>query len=129
MVKSIKGKTKNDKSKRLLIESEDSIMKIVGIAACTAGIAHTYIAKEKLTQSGIDHGHEIHIETQGLAGVQNKLDPKEIAESDVVIIAADIKISGRERFKGKKVVEVPTSLVVKSPNKLIEKLEEINQGV
>ncbi|MFS1125856.1 PTS fructose transporter IIABC, partial [Enterococcus faecalis] len=26
-------------------------MKIVGIAACTAGIAHTYIAKEKLLQA------------------------------------------------------------------------------
>lgn len=103
-------------------------MKIVGIAACTAGIAHTYIAKEKLTQSAIEHGHEVHIETQGLAGLQNKLDSKEIAEADVVIIAADIKISGRERFKDKKIVEVPTSLVVKSPNKLIEKLEEIYQG-
>ena len=53
-------------------------MKIVGIAACTAGIAHTYIAKEKLTQSGIDHGHEIHIETQGLAGVQINLTLKKL---------------------------------------------------
>lgn len=103
-------------------------MNIVGIAACTAGIAHTYIAKEKLTQAGVEHGHKIHIETQGLAGTQEKLDPKEISEVDVVVIAADIKINGRERFEGKKVVEVPTSLVVKSPNKLIEKLEEINQG-
>ncbi|MDT0901756.1 PTS fructose transporter IIABC, partial [Staphylococcus pseudintermedius] len=35
-------------------------MKIVGIAACTAGIAHTYIAKEKLMQAGVDCGHQIH---------------------------------------------------------------------
>lgn len=26
-------------------------MKIVGVAACTAGIAHTYIAKEKLVKA------------------------------------------------------------------------------
>lgn len=104
-------------------------MKIVGIAACTAGIAHTYIAKEKLTQAGIEHGHTIHIETQGLAGQQDKLTPEEIADADIVIIAADIKINGRNRFEGKKVVEVPTSLVVKSPNKLVEKLEEVHQGV
>ena len=41
------------------------------------------------------------------------------------LIAADIKVNGKERFRGKKVVEVPTSLVVKSPRKLIEKLEEM----
>lgn len=99
-------------------------MKIVGIAACTAGIAHTYIAKEKLIQVSKDRGHEIHIETQGLAGTQDKLVQKDIDEADIVIIAADIKISGRERFSGKKVVDVPTGLVVKSPNKLVEKLEE-----
>ena len=28
-------------------------MNIVGIAACTSGIAHTYIAKEKLMKAGI----------------------------------------------------------------------------
>lgn len=39
-------------------------MKIVGIAACTSGIAHTYIAKQKLVKAGQDLGHTIHIETQ-----------------------------------------------------------------
>ena len=29
------------------------------------------------------------------------LRPKDIKEADVVIIAADIKVGGRERFKGK----------------------------
>ena len=100
-------------------------MKIVGIAACTAGIAHTYIAKEKLMQAGVDRGHQIHIETQGLAGTQDALTQQEIDEADVVIIAADIKVNGRDRFKNKKVVEVPTGLVVKSPNKLVEKLEKV----
>lgn len=100
-------------------------MKIVGIAACTAGIAHTYIAKEKLIQASTNRGHEIHIETQGLAGTQDALEQKDIDEADVVIIAADIKVNGRERFKNKKIVEVSTGLVVKSPNKLVEKLEEV----
>ena len=100
-------------------------MKIVGIAACTAGIADTYIAKEKLLQAAESLGHEIWIETQGLAGTQEPLEQKCIAAADVVLIAADIKVNGKERFRGKKVVEVPTSLVVKSPRKLIEKLEEM----
>ena len=104
-------------------------MKIVGIAACTAGIAHTYIAREKLMQAAQSRGHEIVIETQGLAGTQNELQAQEIQSADIVVIAADIKVGGRDRFSGKKVVEIPTSLVVKSPNKLVEKLEEMKQEV
>lgn len=77
-------------------------MNIVGIAACTAGIAHTYIAKEKLTNVAEDRGHVISLETQGLSGTQDELEQKDIDNADVVLIAADIKIGGRERFEGKK---------------------------
>lgn len=99
-------------------------MKIVGIAACTSGIAHTYIAKEKLVKAAQALGHDIHIETQGTIGTEDELTQAEIEAADVVIIAADIKVGGKERFQGKKVVEVPTSLVIKAPKGLINKIEE-----
>jgi PTS system fructose-specific IIB component len=99
-------------------------MKIVGIAACTSGIAHTYIAKEKLIKAAQALGHEIHIETQGTIGTEDELSQADIDAADIVIIAADIKVGGKERFKGKKVVEVPTSLVIKAPKGLINKIEE-----
>lgn len=99
-------------------------MKIVGIAACTSGIAHTYIAKEKLIKAAQALGHEIHIETQGTIGTEDELAQADIDAADIVIIAADIKVGGKERFKGKKVVEVPTSLVIKAPKGLINKIEE-----
>ncbi len=98
-------------------------MKIVGIAACTSGIAHTYIAKEKLESSAKELGHTVHIETQGTIGTEDELTSKEIQEADVVIIAADIKVSGKERFTGKKVVEVPTHIAIKSPKALITKIQ------
>lgn len=100
-------------------------MKIVGVAACTAGIAHTYIAKEKLVNAARAHGHEISIETQGTIGTEDALSEIEIKNADCAIIAADIKISGKERFKNLKTFEIPTELVIKSPNKFIEKVEEI----
>ncbi|MCH4168291.1 MAG: PTS fructose transporter subunit IIB [Streptococcaceae bacterium] len=103
-------------------------MKIVGIAACTSGIAHTYIAKKSLVKAGEDLGHIVHIETQGTIGTEDELTAKDIAEADVVIIAADIKIGGKERFKGKPVVEVPTNTVIKSPKALINKIEEMYGG-
>lgn len=104
-------------------------MIIVGIAACTAGIAHTYIAREKLVTAAEKAGHTIHVETQGTIGLQDEIPAEMIKNADVVIIAADVKVSGKERFEGKKVIEIPTELVIKSPNKFIQKVEEIvNEG-
>lgn len=98
-------------------------MKIVGIAACTSGIAHTYIAKEKLVKAAQALNHTIHIETQGTIGTENELLPQDIAAADVVIIAADIKVGGKERFQGKRIVEVPTHIVIKSPKALLNKIQ------
>jgi PTS system fructose-specific IIB component len=99
-------------------------MKIVGISACTSGIAHTYIAKEKLIKAGQELGYKVRIETQGTIGTEDELTKEEIMEADLVIIAADIKISGKERFKGKKIVEIPTNIAIKAPKQLYKKIEE-----
>ncbi|WP_430604247.1 PTS system, fructose-specific IIB component [Enterococcus sp. DIV1368b] len=100
-------------------------MKIVGVAACTVGIAHTYIAQEKLENAAKKAGHEIHVETQGTIGIENELPQEAIDQADIVILAVDVRISGRERFEGKKIIQVPTEIAVKSPNKLIEKAMEV----
>ncbi|BDG68178.1 PTS fructose transporter subunit IIB [Enterococcus innesii] len=104
-------------------------MKIVGVAACTSGIAHTYIAKQKIETAAKELGHEVHIETQGTIGTESELTEADIHAADVVIIAADIKIGGRDRFEGKRIVEIPTSMVIKAPKRLLETIEEkLNQG-
>ena len=99
-------------------------MKIVGIAACTSGIAHTYIAKEKLVAAAKELGHEAFIETQGTIGTEEELTSQQIKDADVVIIAADIKVGGKDRFQGKRIVEVPTHIAIKSPKALLNKIEE-----
>lgn len=100
-------------------------MNIVGVAACVAGIAHTYIAKKKLVQAAQKAGHNIQMETQGTIGVEDELTSENIKNADIVILAVDIQIKGKERFKGKKMVEVPTEIAVHSPTALIKKMEEI----
>lgn len=99
-------------------------MNIVGITACSTGIAHTYIAKEKLINAGQKLGHNVKIETQGTIGTEDGLTSEDILKADVVIIAADIEVTGKDRFKGKKIVEVPIQTVVKSPEALIKKVQE-----
>ena len=63
------------------------MMKVVGVAACTVGIAHTYIAQEKLENAAKKAGCEMKVETQGTIGIEE--------------------------------------IAVKSPNKLIEKAQEV----
>lgn len=100
-------------------------MKIVGVCACVAGIAHTYLAKEKLINVASKRGHEIKVETQGVIGIENELTEEEIKEADVVILAVDVSVSKRNRFDGKKIIEISTSTVVQSSDKLIEKIEKL----
>ena len=64
-------------------------MKIVGITACTAGIAHTYLVREKLVNAARELGHEIKIETQGSIGVEDILDDQDGNEGTKKIIDAD----------------------------------------
>jgi PTS system fructose-specific IIB component len=91
-------------------------MKILAITACTAGIAHTYIAKEKLENAAKELGDSIKVETQGSIGVENELTPEEVRDADIRV--------NKERFKGKPVVEIPISTVMKSPKGVINKIHE-----
>ncbi|HEY0560615.1 MAG TPA: fructose-specific PTS transporter subunit EIIC [Frankiaceae bacterium] len=72
-------------------------MKIIAVTSCPTGIAHTYMAAESLEQTARAAGHEIVVETQGAAGA-TPFTPAELAEADVVILAADVEVRGRERF-------------------------------
>lgn len=102
-------------------------MKIVGVTACTAGIAHTYIAKEKLLTAAKELGHEIKIETQGSIGVEDALTAEDISGADIILIASDIKID-KARFTGKPVVDIPISMVMKSPKSVISSIAKKLSG-
>ncbi|MFF0739244.1 PTS fructose transporter subunit IIB [Streptomyces sp. NPDC004111] len=99
-------------------------MKFVAVAACTSGIAHTYIAKEKLLSAAASLGWEAHVETQGTIGTESRLSGADIAAADFVLLAVDIQIGGRERFGDKRVVEIGTSTVIQSPTKLLRAIEQ-----
>lgn len=93
--------------------------KIVAITACPTGIAHTYMAAEKLRNVGKDLGYEVRVETQGTAGAQDILTSREIAEADGIILAVDKEID-ESRFAGKEVLRVNVGQAIKDPQKLME---------
>ena len=65
------------------------------------------------------------METQGVIGQEDKIPEKSLQEADVVILATDVSISGRNRFDGKKIIEVPTKTVVQNSVALIKRIEQL----
>lgn len=103
-------------------------MKIVAVSACTAGIAHTYMAQEAIEQECKKRGIECQVETQGGMGIDNELEQDVIDEADVVILAVSVGIEMAERFDEKqekdKVIEVDPSYAIKNIVSLINQAEE-----
>ncbi|QWT17411.1 fructose PTS transporter subunit IIB [Collinsella sp. zg1085] len=101
-------------------------MKIVAVAACTIGIAHTYMAKEAIEQECARRGFECKVETQGGMGIDDELEEDEIAEADYVLLAVAIGIEGEERFEEKedagRVLTVDPSKVIANPAEIIDQL-------
>lgn len=95
-------------------------MRFVAITACPTGIAHTYMAAEKLQVAAAETGHEIKVETQGSIGTENVLTAADIAAADAVIIAADKNVD-LGRFAGKKVLKVGVADGVHKPAELLDR--------
>ena len=98
-------------------------MHIVAVTACPTGIAHTYMAAEKLETVAKELGHTIKVETQGAIGIENELTLADIAKADVVIIATDIAIEKAYRFQGIKKVEVPVQQVLKDAKAILDRIK------
>ncbi|MEY8292809.1 fructose-specific PTS transporter subunit EIIC [Carnobacteriaceae bacterium 52-44] len=97
--------------------------KVIGITACAAGIAHTYMAAESLEQASEKLGYDYKIETQGSIGVENELTEEDIESADLVIVAADIQID-LIRFTGKPVYVTKSIDAIEDAEGLIETAEE-----
>ncbi|MGJ5701593.1 fructose-specific PTS transporter subunit EIIC [Staphylococcus equorum] len=96
-------------------------MKILAITSCPNGIAHTYMAQEKLEQAGKEMGIDIKVETQGGVGDENVLTSKEIREADGIIIAADRQVD-LSRFDGKLLINESVREGIHKPQELIQRI-------
>ncbi|MBH8622859.1 MULTISPECIES: fructose-specific PTS transporter subunit EIIC [Spiroplasma] len=112
-------KTENDKTKILaLLQAEDeptTVTKenykgyVLGITACPAGVAHTYMAAKKIEDEAKRLGYAVKVEKQGANGFEDKLTPEDIQNANVLIIAADIAIGEQERFVDIPILKVAVS--------------------
>ncbi len=97
-------------------------MNIVAVTACPTGIAHTYMAAEQIEKTAKAMGHQIKVETQGAMGIENELSAEDIRAADVAIFAIGIELEQRDRFDGKKIVEVAVQDAIKDPEAVFAQL-------
>ncbi|MEV6754589.1 fructose-specific PTS transporter subunit EIIC [Streptomyces sp. NPDC051214] len=100
---------------------EQRKLKLLAVTACPTGIAHTYMAAEKLSQAAESLGIDMKVETQGSIGAENVLTDNDVRDADGIIIAADKDVD-RSRFAGKRVLSVGVSEGISHPERLIEQV-------
>jgi fructose PTS system EIIBC or EIIC component len=88
------------------------------VSACPTGIAHTYMAADKLSAAGQSAGVDVHVETQGSSG-STPLDPAVIRAADAVIFAVDVGVRDQDRFAGKPLVQSGTKRAINEPDVMI----------
>jgi fructose-specific PTS system IIB-like component len=98
---------------------------IVAVTACISGVAHTYMAAEKLQQIAKKHEFALQIETQGALGVDNLLSQDAIQAADLAVICADINIEGIERFDGRRRLQCPIRVLLKTPEAVVSAIQRL----
>lgn len=97
---------------------------LVGVTKCPVGVAHTYMAAEKLEQAAKKMGYDsVKIETEGASGTDNLLSQSDIENADAIVFAADVAVDNLIRFDGQKVVFGDTTSAIKNAEDLIKKYE------
>ncbi|MFD2210637.1 fructose-specific PTS transporter subunit EIIC [Virgibacillus halophilus] len=110
----------NSEGKPAVAPTDVPSYQILAVTACPTGIAHTYMAAEKLHEVANEKGITIKVETNGSSGVKNRLSDKEIDEADAIIVAADTKVE-MARFQGKPLIEVPVGKAIRDASELLDK--------
>lgn len=106
-------------------DSDPSEGKILAVTACPTGIAHTYMAADALKAKAKELGMNVKVETNGSGGAKNVLTKEEIESAVAIIVAADTKVE-MNRFKGKRVIEVPVAEAIRRPAELLNQAKERN---
>lgn len=94
-------------------------MKIVAIANCPNGMAHTYMAAEALEKAAQELGVEIKVETQGAIGVENALSTADIKAADCVLLATGVA-TDKKRFAGKRVLDWPVANIIQEAKQAVQ---------
>jgi fructose-like PTS system EIIB component len=98
---------------------------LVAVTACVSGVAHTYMAAEKLEKICQQEKWSVRIETQGALGIESELTDEEIRRADIVLLITDIELAGGERFEHSRYVKCGISAFLSDPQKVMAAVRKI----
>ncbi|MDR2007867.1 MAG: PTS 2-O-a-mannosyl-D-glycerate transporter subunit IIABC [Alphaproteobacteria bacterium] len=98
---------------------------LLAITACTAGIAHTYMAAEKLEQAAMSLGLTLKTQKQGANGIDGEFSTEDLSKAHAIIYAADVPVKNKELFLHIPFLEVSTSYALKNSTDVIKQAIKI----
>lgn len=93
--------------------------KVVAVTACPTGIAHTFMAANKIIAWANEHNIEVKVETQGSDSVKNRLTKQDIASATAIILATDVPIQDAERFENIPHLQTRTQELIKHTDRYL----------
>ena len=101
---------------------------IIAVTACPTGIAHTFMAAEKIKEAAKEMGLDVKVETNGQIGVENKLTKEDIDRAVGIIVAADKKVE-IARFDGHPTLFTKVADGINKPKELIQTVLDGNAAI
>ncbi|MCV3296584.1 MAG: PTS 2-O-a-mannosyl-D-glycerate transporter subunit IIABC [Oenococcus sp.] len=104
-----------------IITSDNNVNTVLlGITACAAGIAHTYMAAKALEQAAAKKGYKIYVEKQGAKGLEDRITTSQIREAKAIIYAHDVALKELDRFNGLPSIDVPVAEPIRNADKVLD---------
>ena len=98
---------------------------LVAVTACVSGVAHTYMAAERLEMLCQQEKWNIKIETQGALGTENRLTEEDINRADVELLITDIELAGAERFVQSRYVQSGINAFLREPQRVMSAVRKL----
>lgn len=111
--------TRLDGEKNYIMKNQNG-KSIVAVTACTAGIAHTYMAAEALVKAGKEMGVTVYVEKQGANGIEDRHTQEQLKNASAAIFAVDIAVKEENRFSHLPVIRTKVSAPLKDAKKIIQ---------
>ncbi len=97
----------------------------MAVTACVSGVAHTYMAAERLEKLCQLEKWGVSIETQGALGTENRLADEDIRRADVALLITDIELAGAERFEHCRYVQCSIYAFLREPQRVMSAVRKV----
>lgn len=99
--------------------------RLVAVTACVSGVAHTYMAAERLEKLCQQEKWAVRIETQGALGIENELSVSDIKSADIALLITDIDLAGSERFVHCRYVKCGINAFLRDPQRVMSAVRKL----